>query len=148
MWQYQKLYEYIIPKSILFESHSFLRDVWGLFFVFHKTIDFLSIYRYIDKFMSIFQKHVNISINLCQDFRQCQCFDKLTSIFLQKLIFRQIYVNISKSCEYFAKSAQKGGLCPDSGESIFPSAPSPGNLVIYRYIHTRIFGPRFVRPQF
>ena len=30
----QKIYEYIIPKSILsilIENHSFLRDVWGLF---------------------------------------------------------------------------------------------------------------------
>ena len=48
---------------------------------------YIYIYRYIDKFMSRFQKH-----NL---------FDKLMSICQKMSIFQQIYVNISKKCQYF-----------------------------------------------
>ena len=34
--------------------------------------------QYFNKFMSIFQKNVNISSNLCQYFKKCQYFNKLT----------------------------------------------------------------------
>ena len=47
-----------------------------------------SIYRYIDKLMSIFQKKFNISINVCQDLKKCQYFYKVMSIF-------QIHINMS-----------------------------------------------------
>ena len=65
---------------------------------------------YFDKFMSRFktksrfrknmlisQTKIDISINLCQDFKKCQYFDKFMSIF-------QKNVNISpNSCQYFEK---------------------------------------------
>ena len=64
--------------------------------------------QYFNKFMSIFQKmsifqqmyvniskNVNISINLCQNFKKCQYFNKCMSIF-------QKYVNSSSIlCQYF-----------------------------------------------
>ena len=62
--------------------------------------------------MSIFQKNVNISTNLCQYVKQVSTF-------------RQIYVNISEKYQYFAKSAQKEGSARTRGR-VFPECPGPG----------------------
>ena len=63
--------------------------------------------QYFDKCMSIFRKHVNISINLCQYFEKCQYFDKFISIF-------QKNVNISLN------------VCPKRSRSGAKRSGSPG----------------------
>ena len=70
----------------------------------------MSIYRYIDKFMSIYQK---------------------------MSIFQQIYVNISNKCQYFIKfmsNPSMEGRFPAMGVGRYPQCSSPEVLVIYRYI--------------
>ena len=76
--------------------------------------------QYFDKCMSIFQKNVNISINLCQDFKKCQYFDKLMSI------FRQI------------DALSRHGGSP--GSLVFtPMLPDQDPGYIYIYIYTIIY---------
>ena len=79
---------------------------------------------------SLYICNIDISINLCQDFKKCQYFDKLMSIFRKNTIFQQIYVNISKTCQYFNKLMsifRKNVPCLAMEERKGTSAPGPGS---------------------